>query len=246
MAPSPRVGCTNPSSRRIVVVFPEPLRPKKAKTLPRGTSRFSPSTAGLPPKYRVRPRVKITGCSFIVWLASLHLFPLAEFLLECVLQFLMRKIQGHRLADGRVDQRLQTSPGLLGGKHFSFASDKNAATGPGFNQSIPGQIGIGVSDGVRIHDQLLCQRADAGELVAHGQPAGDNGLPHLIGDLFVDRDPRTDADDHAETHCTITYSTLGRKCQWFSERWCSDRFLKSPVTLVRARGLEPPTLSGPD
>jgi hypothetical protein len=35
---------------RMVVVLPAPLRPRKAKTLPRGTRNETPSTAHLPPK----------------------------------------------------------------------------------------------------------------------------------------------------------------------------------------------------
>ena len=73
---------------RMVVVLPEPLRPRNAKTLPRGTSRFSSYTAGLTPKYRVKPRVRITGCSFIASFASFRGFPLAELFLERLPQFL--------------------------------------------------------------------------------------------------------------------------------------------------------------
>ncbi|RDL09347.1 hypothetical protein DER30_2756 [Streptomyces sp. HB202] len=41
----PDVGSMRPISIRIVVVFPEPLGPRKPKTLPAGTVRSRPSTA---------------------------------------------------------------------------------------------------------------------------------------------------------------------------------------------------------
>src|SRR5262245_18604171 len=41
----PDVGSSKPSSMRIVVVLPEPLGPRKPKTIPFGTSMFNASTA---------------------------------------------------------------------------------------------------------------------------------------------------------------------------------------------------------
>src|SRR5688572_19097499 len=48
---------------RIVVVFPEPFRPMRAKTDPRGTRRSTSRTAGVEPKYRVSKRASMTGGS---------------------------------------------------------------------------------------------------------------------------------------------------------------------------------------
>ena len=56
----PAVGSIRPISMRMVVVLPEPLGPRKPKTLPRGTRRSIPSTARVP-RYRLAsPRVSIT------------------------------------------------------------------------------------------------------------------------------------------------------------------------------------------
>src|SRR5215475_8529472 len=98
----PRVGISKPSSIRMVVDLPEPFRPTKAKTLPLGTSRFNSYTAGLAPKYRVRPFVQITDCSVIVSIASFLLFPLAQLLLKGLLQLLPREIHRHGLTDQSI------------------------------------------------------------------------------------------------------------------------------------------------
>ena len=45
----PEVGGIRPVSMRMVVVLPAPLGPRKPKKEPRGTLRFSPSTAALFP-----------------------------------------------------------------------------------------------------------------------------------------------------------------------------------------------------
>src|SRR5262249_17997336 len=61
MADEPRVGSSRPRIMRMVVVLPAPLRPMKAKTLPRGTRKDRPSTAHFGPKNRVTPSASITG-----------------------------------------------------------------------------------------------------------------------------------------------------------------------------------------
>src|SRR5271166_3082378 len=53
MMDEPRVGSRRPRIMRMVVVLPAPLRPMKAKTLPRGTLKETRSTAHWWPKYRV-------------------------------------------------------------------------------------------------------------------------------------------------------------------------------------------------
>jgi hypothetical protein len=57
----PRVDSSKPKIMRMVVVLPAPLRPMKAKTLPRGTSKDTVSTAHLLPKYLVNPRAWMTA-----------------------------------------------------------------------------------------------------------------------------------------------------------------------------------------
>ena len=59
----PRVGARSPSSIFIVVDFPEPLGPRKPYTVPRGTTRFRPSTTVRSPKVFVRSRVRMTASS---------------------------------------------------------------------------------------------------------------------------------------------------------------------------------------
>ncbi len=54
---SPDVERSRPSSIRIVVVFPDPLGPRKPNTEPRGTARSMPSTAVCAPKRLVSPTV---------------------------------------------------------------------------------------------------------------------------------------------------------------------------------------------
>src|SRR5947207_4926333 len=60
MRASPEVGCTRPRSMPIVVVFPEPLGPRKPKTPPRGTRSVRWSTATTSPYCFVRSVVSMT------------------------------------------------------------------------------------------------------------------------------------------------------------------------------------------
>ena len=55
----PAVGSARPSSRRISVVLPAPLAPRKPKATPRGTSRSTPSRAARSPKRLPSPRVSM-------------------------------------------------------------------------------------------------------------------------------------------------------------------------------------------
>ena len=48
----PFVGRASPSTQRIVVVFPDPLGPRKPNTPPSGTVRSSPSIATVRPRLR--------------------------------------------------------------------------------------------------------------------------------------------------------------------------------------------------
>ena len=121
-------------------------------------------------------------------------FPLTKFLLKRLPQLLRREIHHHRLADGRIHQRLQPPPALLAREHLAFAGDEHPAAGPGFDQPFPRQVGVGAGDGVGIDDQPLRQRANARQLVAHRQLAGGDRQAHLIGDLFVDRRVRPGVD----------------------------------------------------
>src|SRR5262245_47367262 len=57
----PRVGSSNPRIMRMVVVLPAPLRPMKAKTLPRGKLDETATTAHWLPKSFVKPRVWMTA-----------------------------------------------------------------------------------------------------------------------------------------------------------------------------------------
>src|SRR5579862_2029058 len=66
----PEVGGASPMSMRIVVVLPAPLGPRKPKKQPRGTSRFSPSTAALEPYTLRRFRTRMAGEFSIPVLAS--------------------------------------------------------------------------------------------------------------------------------------------------------------------------------
>src|SRR5450759_3933408 len=56
---SPSVGASRPSSRRMVVVLPDPLGPRNPKTVPSGTASDSESTARTVAKSRLRPSVRI-------------------------------------------------------------------------------------------------------------------------------------------------------------------------------------------
>ena len=78
---------SSPSNMRMVVVLPEPFRPRTQTHIPRGTSRFRSCTAGLAPKYRVKPRVQMTDFSFIASIASFRAFPLAQLLFKRLPQF---------------------------------------------------------------------------------------------------------------------------------------------------------------
>ena len=57
---------------RIVVLFPEPLAPRKAKMAPGATARSRRSTAVKSPKRLVRPRVRMIGAAIVVsrWIQS--------------------------------------------------------------------------------------------------------------------------------------------------------------------------------
>src|SRR3712207_2547933 len=57
----PAVGRSTPTSIRMVVDLPAPLRPRKAVTLPGATSKVRPSTAFTVPCRLVSPRASITG-----------------------------------------------------------------------------------------------------------------------------------------------------------------------------------------
>src|ERR1035437_1431921 len=151
IAPVPHVGGSSPMSIRMVVVLPEPLRPRNAKTQPRGTSRLSSYTAGLPPKYLVNPRVWMTDSSFIFLVASFRMFPLAQFFLERSAQFFGRKIQDHRLANERVQQRLQPPPAFGARINFPFVRDENAPPRARFQQTLAHQFAVGPRHRVGIH-----------------------------------------------------------------------------------------------
>src|SRR5579864_3498530 len=58
---APLVGAIRPIIIRIVVVLPEPLGPRKPKTLPRGTARSKPSTATCPPGNRLVSDLVVTA-----------------------------------------------------------------------------------------------------------------------------------------------------------------------------------------
>src|ERR1700737_4513222 len=55
----PAVGLMRPRRTRMVVVLPDPLGPRKPNTLPSGTAKSRPSTAGTPPKCLLSPLVSI-------------------------------------------------------------------------------------------------------------------------------------------------------------------------------------------
>src|SRR3712207_5974312 len=57
----PAVGRSRPTSIRMVVDLPAPLRPRKAVNLPGATSKVRPSTAVRVPCRLVSPRTSITG-----------------------------------------------------------------------------------------------------------------------------------------------------------------------------------------
>src|SRR5580765_1040858 len=89
---------------RMVVDLPAPLGPRKPKKLPRGTSRSTPSTAGLKPYDLRRPRTRMAGD---------------------ILQFYLSDFEGTegegevaRIAGGREAAR-----GFHGDAHLGFAGD---------------------------------------------------------------------------------------------------------------------------
>src|ERR1017187_396505 len=202
MLPPPRVGSRRPSNMRMVVDLPEPLRPNSANTPPRGTSRFSSYTAGWAPKYRVRPLVRITDCSFIVTVASFRKVPLAlaELLLKGFAQFSQREVQHHSLADEALHQRFEPAPAFLAGEHLPLARDEHPAARAGFNQPFMGQVGVGAAHGIGIDDQLLRHGPHAGELIPHVQFARGHGQPHLVSDLLIDRCRRAGVDGNVQVH----------------------------------------------
>src|SRR5579875_2495247 len=75
MKARPASGSSRPVSMRIVVDFPAPLSPNKAKMAPRGTSSWRRLTTILPWKLLVNPSVAITVCIAFVSLLTSTSYP---------------------------------------------------------------------------------------------------------------------------------------------------------------------------
>ena len=72
----PPVGCSSPATQRKVVVLPQPEGPSRTTISPAGTSKLTPSTAGLPSANRLtRSLDEKRGCSLTV---AVGLVPLLE------------------------------------------------------------------------------------------------------------------------------------------------------------------------
>src|SRR5688572_9037745 len=140
----PRVGSLRPISMRISVLLPEPLRPSRAVTEPRGTANDSESTAHLSPKYFVSSVVSITGSSLIACSRQVHL---RQLLLETIDQLGRREIQGDGLVDQRVERRLESAEALGPRIHLPpRRRDEHALALPGLDQPLARELGVGAGD----------------------------------------------------------------------------------------------------
>jgi len=127
-------------------------------------------------------------------------FPVAEFFLKKVVQFLAGEVHGHGFSNKGIQQRFEAPAAFFAGKDFSLANNENAASGTGFDQTVAGKVSVGARDGIGVEDQVFGQSADTGKLVANAQFASGNSHADLLGDLPVDGGGGAGADGDANVH----------------------------------------------
>jgi len=161
-AASPRVGCSNPGNIRMVVVLPEPFRPRNANT---HRAHLQVQVINGRP-WRQIPRQTLGSNNRFLIIASVASFTCftGKLFLERLSQFLMSEsivIASPMAASISGSSRRQPSSRV---NTFRLRVIKPAA-GPGFDQPVPHQIGVGAGNGIRVHNQILGQGANGGELI---------------------------------------------------------------------------------
>src|SRR5262249_44309134 len=94
---------------------------------------------------------------------------------------------------------------------LTFLGHEETLAMMGLQHAVAHQLGIGLDDGVGIHQVLLGQGTHAGHGITRSEGAGRNAEAHLLDDLAVDRRAGAGGDINAESGhtgiCTSCYST---------------------------------------
>ena len=108
------------------------------------------------------------------------------------------------LAVAHLTWAFETAHRLLPAVNFSSFREEHPTAMPRLHQPFTQQIRINANHGVHVHHQLLRQRPHTEKLLSRKKTAGSRPEPHLITDLFVNRNGGPGGDGDLKAHGVTT------------------------------------------